>query len=118
MLNIEKEWRNNETQLACGQLEIEVLLEKYNIVDNHQVINVYSGMGDSDIIDQSIISFKYDDSRYECFVRQPNTYRPNERFFIANQAPDFFFLFTTFLLKFSQNLKMFQNFKIFFTVWR
>ena len=74
-----------EKKVLPIQLEIEVLLEKYNIVDNHQVINVYQNMGTSDIIDQSIISFKYDRSLYDCYVRLPAPYRPNERFYIDNQ---------------------------------
>ena len=74
-----------EKKVLPIQLEVEVLLEKYNIVDNHQVINVYQNMGTSDIIDQSIISFKYDQSLYDCYVRLPAPYRPNERFYINNQ---------------------------------
>ena len=42
-------------------------------------------MGTSDIIDQSILSFKYDDSLFDCYVRLPSPYRPNERFYINTQ---------------------------------
>ena len=51
----------------------------------HNVINVYQNMGTSDIIDQSILSFKYDDSLFDCYVRLPSPYRPNERFYINTQ---------------------------------
>ena len=67
------------------QLEIEVLLEKYEILNSHQVVNVYSNLADSEIIDGTILSFNFDHDRHECFVRLPSPYRPNERFFIGNQ---------------------------------
>lgn len=73
-----------EKKVLPIQLEIEVIMPPYEIVDNQQMVNVYQNMGDSEIIDSSILSFNYDKNVADCFVRIPNPYQPNERFFIKN----------------------------------
>ena len=49
------------------------------------MVNVYSNMGESDLIDSAVLSFDYDQSLYECYVRLPSDYRPPDSVFIANQ---------------------------------
>ena len=42
-------------------------------------------MGESDLIDSAVLSFDYDQSMYECYVRLPSDYRPPDSVFISNQ---------------------------------
>ena len=75
---------STEKKVLPIQLEFQIIFPAYDIVKNQQLVNVYKNMGESDMINSGILSFNYDPSVADCYVRIPDPYRPNERFFITD----------------------------------